>query len=182
MFRSSGWVMFRRRPRLRGQLGFLRLWPVRAWAAKSRGDEHASEFDSHAVVGRFGLCGVPAGSRPVFGGVVGCVAVQGVGDSGHSATDQARTSRYLLAPMTTDHHLGSALTSLATDRGRSASRTERPPDAVISPVSNRTAEVRRSTVSPSAGPSLRLTQYRAERGQHRCGTCGSSQWSSYGSG
>jgi hypothetical protein len=49
---------------------------LRAWAAKSRGDDDAAELDGHVVVGRFGLGGVPAGPSTVTGHLVGGVPVQ----------------------------------------------------------------------------------------------------------
>jgi hypothetical protein len=39
---------------------------LRAWAAKSGGDDNAAEFDGHVVVGRFGFRGVAAGPGPVI--------------------------------------------------------------------------------------------------------------------
>jgi hypothetical protein len=47
------------------QVGFLRGGLLRAWAAKSGGDDDPAELDGHVVVGRFGLRGVPPRSRPV---------------------------------------------------------------------------------------------------------------------
>ena len=61
--------------------GFLRGGLLRAWAAKSCGDDGTAELDGHVVVGRFGLRGVPAGPSSVTGHVVGggpCSAYQTV--------------------------------------------------------------------------------------------------------
>ena len=69
-------------------LGFLRGGLLRAWAAKSRGDDDPAELDGHVVVGRFGLRGVPAGPSPVPDDVTGAVTVQGVPDGDHAKTDQ----------------------------------------------------------------------------------------------
>src|SRR3954454_12893471 len=68
--------------------GFLRGGLLRAWAAKSRGDDDPAELDGHVVVGGFGLRGVPAGSSTVTGHVVGCVPVQGVPEGDQAETDQ----------------------------------------------------------------------------------------------
>src|SRR5689334_2326207 len=54
-------------------LGFLRGGLLRAWAAKSGGDDDPAELDGHVVVGRFGLRGVPAGPSPVPDDVTGAV-------------------------------------------------------------------------------------------------------------
>jgi hypothetical protein len=47
------------------------------------------QLDHHVVEGRFGLGGVPAGSCPALGGVVGAVAVGGVPQDGQAEADHA---------------------------------------------------------------------------------------------
>jgi hypothetical protein len=68
---------------------------LRAWAAKSGGDDDPAEFDGHVVVGRFGLRGVPPRSRPVTGHVVGGVPVQRVPDGDDAEADQPEPHRPL---------------------------------------------------------------------------------------
>ena len=84
-------------PRLRGHLPchdtintgtFVGGSRLRAWAAKSGGDDDPAELDGHVVVGRFGLRGVPAGPGPVTGHVGGGVPVQRVPDGDDAEADQ----------------------------------------------------------------------------------------------
>ena len=93
-------IMFRRQPRLRGRPGFVGGGLLRAWAAKSGGDDDPAELDGHVVVGRFGFRGVPASLSSMAGHVVGAVTVQCVPDGDHAETDQPRTARSVPRPPT----------------------------------------------------------------------------------
>src|SRR3954454_15538882 len=87
------WIMSRRLPRLRGRPAFLAGDLLRAWAAKSGGDDDTAELDGHVVKGGFGLRGVPPSPGPVAGHVVGGVSVQCVPEGDHAETDQPERHR-----------------------------------------------------------------------------------------